>query len=498
MAVALLGRVVVLGETQSLPSLQCPSRVDYGFFNNHQSIRLVDLGGDARQEVTSPNFVDATQIAIPSVVHIKASSESKIKTNPRASTPLDQFLKEFFGEEFDRTPREHKSQPRQATGSGVIIEANGYIVTNYHVIDGAYQLEVTLNDNRRYTARLVGQDPSTDLALLKIEEKSLPYLRFGDSDTLQVGEWVLTVGNPFGFNSTVTKGIVCAKARNINILNNGDGNKMPIESFIQTDAVANPGSSGGALVNLRGELVGINTAIVTSGSAGTFGGYSFAVPSSIVKKTINDLKKYGVVQRAVLGILIRDVDASLAEEKGLKKLSGVYVSEVKENGAADAAGIRQGDVIVAMDGNSIKNTSQLQEQVAVHKPNDRVKISFYRGDQEKTAFVKLRSLEPQFVYKKDAEDAVEIGGNVFENIEQASQKPSKATGGVRLKILKEGPWKEAGMKQGFIITAIDRETIEHVDQFVNILKQKTGGILVEGFYQGGKKVYYGVDLTSDQ
>ena len=485
---ALLGGSIALGGYSFLTWQQAPKTVIYEPARAQQPIQLASLSTEAEQ-TTEPNFVYAAQVATPAVVHIKASYEAKVTQRP--STPFDRLFKEFFGEEFDTTPREYKSQPQQATGSGVIIAEEGYIVTNNHVIDGADQLEVTLDDNRRYTAQLVGQDPDTDLALLKIEEKGLPYLQFGNSDALQVGEWVLAVGNPFNLTSTVTKGIVSAKARNINILQNKS--KMRIEAFIQTDAAVNKGNSGGALVNLKGELIGINTAIATPNLSGTFAGYSFAIPVSIVKKITDDLKKYGTVQRAMLGIVIRDVNADLAEEKGLKRLRGVYVAEVGKKGAAAEAGIQAGDVIVAINGNKVKNTSQLQEQIARYKPNDKVRVTFYRKAKEKTVTVTLKNMEPkvQIVRKKDA---VEIGGAMFENVEQAAQKKANTTGGVRIKVLKEGPWKQAGIKQGFIVTAIDKEPVEHVDQFVNILKRKAGGILVEGFYQGGTKVYYGVDL----
>ena len=410
---------------------------------------------------------------------------------PKANTPLDQLFKEFFGEGFDSGPKEYKSQPQHAAGSGVIITTDGYVVTNNHVIEGADQIEVTLDDNRQYSAQLVGQDPNTDLALLKIKEKGLPYLQFGNSDTLQIGEWILAVGNPFNLTSTVTKGIVSAKARTIDVPQNK--NQMRIEAFIQTDAAVNRGNSGGALVNLKGELVGINTAIATN--TGNFTGYSFAIPASIVEKITDDLKKYGAVQRAMLGISIRDVDANLAEKEKLKSVSGIYINDVSKNGAAAAAGIQPGDVIVAINGNKVKNTSQIQEQVARYKPNDKVRITYYRKSQEKTVTVTLKSVEEkvQIVRKKDA---VEMGGAIFENIDQATQKQLNLTGSVRIKAIKAGPWKQAGIKQNFIITSIDGEKVEHLDQFVNILNRKERGIWVDGFYQGGTKGYYGVNLDN--
>lgn len=487
-AAALLGGGITLGSYQLLASHQ--AKILYEPSAAQPSIHLASLT-DTPNHTTAPNLVHAAQIATAAVVHIKAKYEAKVMHTPKANTPLDQLFKEFFGEGFDSGPKEYKSQPQHAAGSGVIITTDGYVVTNNHVIEGADQIEVTLDDNRQYSAQLVGQDPNTDLALLKIKEKGLPYLQFGNSDTLQIGEWILAVGNPFNLTSTVTKGIVSAKARTIDVPQNK--NQMRIEAFIQTDAAVNRGNSGGALVNLKGELVGINTAIATN--TGNFTGYSFAIPASIVKKITDDLKKYGAVQRAMLGISIRDVDANLAEKEKLKRVSGIYINDVSKNGAAAAAGIQPGDVIVAINGNKVKNTSQIQEQVARYKPNDKVRITYYRKSQEKTVTVTLKSVEEkvQIVRKKDA---VEMGGAIFENIDQATQKQLNLTGSVRIKAIKAGPWKQAGIKQNFIITSIDGEKVEHLDQFVNILNRKERGIWVDGFYQGGTKGYYGVNLDN--
>ncbi|MFM2428268.1 MAG: hypothetical protein RL012_152 [Bacteroidota bacterium] len=487
-AASLLGGSITVGSYRLLNLQQRQPTILYQPSVAQQPIRLASLTA-TNNHASEPDFVHAAQIATPAVVHIKATYEAKVMHAPRATTPLDQMFREFFGEGFDSGPREYKSQPQHAAGSGVIIAADGYIVTNNHVIDGADQIEVTLDDNRKYSAQLVGQDSNTDLAVLRIKEKGLPYLQFGNSDTLQVGEWVLAVGNPFNLTSTVTKGIVSAKARTIDISNNKS--QMRIEAFIQTDAAVNRGNSGGALVNLKGELVGINTAIATS--TGNFAGYSFAIPASIVEKITNDLKKYGAVQRAMLGIIIRDVDADLAEKEGLKKLSGVYITDISKNGAAAEVGIQKGDVIVAINGNKIKNTSQLQEQIARYKPNDKVRVTFYRKDQESTVTVTLKSVEEkvQIVRKKDT---VEMGGTIFENVDLATHKQLGITGGVRIKALKAGPWKQSGLQQGFVITAIDREPVEHLDQFVNILNRKTGGILVKSCSQNGTEIYHAVDL----
>ena len=486
----LLGGGIALASRRLPTARQQPqATVVYELNAPQQPVQLTSLPSTS-SAIEQPNLVQAAQIATPAVVHIKASYEAKVMQAPRANTPFDQLFREFFGEGFGSGPGEYKSQPQHATGSGVIIAEDGYIVTNNHVIDDADQIEVTLDDNRRYSAQLVGKDPNTDLALLKIKEKGLSYLQFGNSDALQVGEWVLAVGNPFNLTSTVTKGIVSAKARTIDIPQNK--NQMRIEAFIQTDAAVNRGNSGGALVNLKGELVGINTAIASN--TGNFTGYSFAIPASIVKKITDDLKKYGTVQRAMLGISIRDVDADLAEKEGLKKLSGVYIADISKQGAAAEAGIQAGDVIAAVNGNKVKNTSQLQEQIARYKPNDKIRVTFYRKDQEKTVTVTLKSIEEknQIVRRKDA---IEMGGAVFENVDHATRKQLNLMGGgVRIKTLKTGPWKQSGLPQGFVITAIDREPVESLDRFVNILNRKTGGILVEGYTHNGTKIYRAVDL----
>ena len=330
-----------------------------------------------------PNFVYAARRATPGVVHITAKHISR--TVRRGNNSLEDLLKDFFGEGFESGPREYKTRPSDIFGSGVIISEDGFIVTNNHVVDNADSLEVTLDDNRRYLAKLIGADPDTDLALLKIEEKKLSYLTFGSSETLQIGEWVLAVGNPFNLTSTVTKGIVSAKARRTDL--SKAGGRMAIESFIQTDAAVNPGNSGGALVNLQGELIGINTAISTP--TGAFAGYAFAIPSSIVKRVVEDLKQYGMVQRAVLGIFPIDVNADLASEKKLKRFEGVYVNKFTERSAAAEAGLREGDIIIGINQNKIKNLAQLHENLAAYRPGAEVQVMIDRAGKEMTISVKV-------------------------------------------------------------------------------------------------------------
>lgn len=431
----------------------------------------------------APNFVHAAQIATPAVVHIKAKQEAKVVQMPNGAHPLEKLFKEFFGQDLDMGPRQYKRQPRQAAGSGVIISPDGYIVTNNHVIDGADTIDITLDDNRRYTARLIGQDRATDLALLKIKEKNLPHLLFGSSDKARVGEWVLAVGNPFNLISTVTQGIISAKTRAINLpQSNG---KTKLDTFIQTSAAVNLGNSGGALINLEGELIGINTAISTP--TGAFAGYSFAIPASIVEKVIADLKKYGAVQRAILGVVIRNMDADLAHEKKLKQVSGVYIVEVHKDSAAAAAGIKPNDVIVAINGCKIKNTSQLQEQIARYKPQDKIRVTFFRNNKEKTTTVVLKLLT-ESVKVVAHKDSIEVAGAVLEDIDKATKERLKIEGGVRVKALKDGIWKEKGVRRGFVITAVNHEKIADLKHLTKVLKQcQEESILVEGIYPDTQK-----------
>merc|ERR1712194_269355 len=320
----------------------------------------------------------------------------------------DDLFKDFFNDIKPKKKKHGRNQHRYASGSGVIISENGYIVTNNHVINEANRIEVILNNNKKYIAKLIGKDTSTDLALLKIDEKNLPYLKFGNSNDLKIGEWVLAVGNPFKLNSTATTGIVSAKARNIRLIND----KMSIESFIQTDAAVNTGNSGGALVNPKGELVGINTGIATS--TGTFSGYSFAIPSSLVQKVTKDLKKHGIVQRVMLGIVITNLNADLAERKELNIFKGVYIMNVKKNGIGYLAGLKKGDVVIEIDKTKINNTAQLQEKIATCDPGDEITLKFYRNKQIKTI---VASFEKK-IYKKESKkikNIITIEGGVFEN-----------------------------------------------------------------------------------
>ncbi|WP_420317565.1 Do family serine endopeptidase [Ekhidna sp.] len=425
------------------------------------------------------NFVFAAKNATPSVVHIRTSYSD----GSRANSPFNEFFKDYFGERYDR-----RGGPSRGAGSGVVISPDGYIVTNNHVIENADDIEIVLNDNRSYQAKVIGVDADTDLAVLKIDEENLVAAKYGDSDDINIGEWVLAIGNPYEFRSTVTAGIISAKGRNINIL---DGDYR-IESFIQTDAAVNPGNSGGALVNLNGELVGINTAIASP--SGAFAGYSFAVPVSLVKKVVSDLVEYGAVQRALLGISIRDVNAQVAEQFDLDILKGVYVGGVMQGGAASKAGLEDGDVIVAIDDRPVNSVAQLQEQIAIKRPGDEVTVKFIRDGREKSVIAELRNEAGTIDVVELASD-YRIEGATFVDVSDDIKSKLDIDGGVQIAELGPGKWREVRMKEGFIITGIDNEKIRNIRDLENYFKRpRTDGILIEGVYPDGSKAHYGLGL----
>ena len=434
------------------------------------------------------NFVAAAAAVTPAVVHVMTEYSPKMAQNDQIR--MDPFLRQFFGDDFDGGGMRRQQQgPQVGSGSGVVIAANGYIVTNNHVIDKADKIEVVLDDKRKYSAKLIGADPTTDLALLKVEADNLPYVRYGSSDNVKVGEWVLAVGNPFNLNSTVTAGIISAKGRNINILNRED--RMGIESFLQTDAVVNPGNSGGALVNLNGDLIGINSAIASH--TGSFEGYSFAVPSSIVSKVVDDLLKYKVVQRALLGVNIREVDATLASEKKLKSLDGVYVVGMSQNSAAADAGLKEGDIITEINGAKVNTSSQLQEQVARYRPGDKIKVSYLRGDDRKTTTATLRNASGTTdLVKEETTAAITYEGAKFSPLSRQELNKLDLEGGAKISGVRGSNFRETGIGDGFIITRIDKNKVEKpadVKRYLEAAKQ-TQGALVEGVYPDGRKAYY--------
>ena len=379
----------------------------------------------------------------------------------------------------------------QGSGSGVIISEDGYIVTNNHVVDKATEVKVSLNDGREFTAEVIGTDPTTDLAVLKIDAKKLPALPFGNSDDVKLGEWVLAVGNPFNLTSTVTAGIISAKGRSINIIDN----QSAIEAFIQTDAAVNPGNSGGALINTSGELIGINTAISTR--SGSYEGYSFAVPANIARKVVDDMLRFGVVQRAYLGVSIADVTPELAKEMKLDATQGVYLSEVVDNGAAKKAGMEKGDVIVGAGGKTIKRSSELLEVIGSRRPGDKLDVTVLRDGKSKTFNVTLRNREgnTDVVRKEDLEEMQTLGAT-FEALSQEDRGRYGLRSGVKIIDVGNGKLKEAGVPNGFILIKLNNSPVSSQDDVRKILGQLNpgDGVLLQGYRPDGRPDYFAFGL----
>jgi len=395
------------------------------------------------------------------------------------------------------------SMPDKSSGSGVIISKDGYIITNNHVIDGSENVRVTLNDNSEYSAEVIATDPNTDLAVLKIEANDLPTLVFANSNEVKIGQWVLAVGNPFNLNSTVTAGIVSAKARNIGVIG-GEGNSnfdYSIESFIQTDAAVNPGNSGGALVNLNGELIGINTAIATE--TGNYAGYSFAIPANLVKKIITDLIEFGVVQRGFVGVSIRDVDANMVKRMGLKSKKGAYIISLTPNGAAKEAGLEENDVITTVQNRIIRSASELQEEIANYRPGDKISIMYLRGDQEQSTQLTLRNINgsTRLLNKSTQEKkprALAYLGASFGELSSEELKKFDISYGIKIKGLKKGgKLDKVGMEENFIITKVDKKPIESFNHFLEMLNNSNESIYIEGIKSNGKRAYYTIKKETE-
>ncbi len=454
--------------------------------NGKSAVMTLDDDGKIKP-LTFTNTVDNV---LDAVVHIKNTQTSDAIPQNRNSIPrnLPDPFKEFFGPQYYRfdAPRQSPNRPRVGTGSGVIINEDGYIVTNNHVVADADDLEVTLHDNRTYKAYVVGTDPSTDLALLQIKANNLPTVPMVNSEDIKIGEWVLAFGNPMGLNSTVTAGIVSAKGRNINLLKE----KFAVESFIQTDAAINPGNSGGALVNLDGGLIGINTAIASP--TGSYSGYGFAVPSNIVNKVVEDLLTYGVVQRGVLGVMIRSVDGNLAKDKNLSINEGAYVDSFLVNSAARKAGIEQGDVITKVDGHMIKSSPDLQATIAQYRPGDKIQITVNREGKDKDIDVTLINTEGNLnLLEKEHKKVLSIIGAELEDIDKSTAKKLDIEGGVKVNKLYAGKLKKhTNMKEGFIITKMDGRSITNRDELISRLEKKEGGVMFEGIYEYIPGEYY--------
>ena len=435
----------------------------------------------------APSFANAAAASVDAVVHVKTIQRSTASASP---------WYELFG-------YESPSRVAQGSGSGVIIDPSGYIITNHHVIQSADQIQVSLNNNRTYVATVMGTDPATDLAVLKIDvEHDISALTFGASSDVEIGEWVLAVGNPFDLTSTVTAGIVSAKARSINILR-GDPRTMeyPVESFIQTDAAVNPGNSGGALVNTAGELIGINTAIASR--TGSFSGYSFAVPSSIAQKVAHDLITFGEVRRAYLGVHLEPVDEELAAELGLAEVAGCAIVRVVPNSGASEADLEIQDVILAVEEIPISNFPALQECIAQYHPGDYVNVDIVRNGQKERIQVQLKSRDGSITHTPSAgaseanpTDWIASCNAGFSSPSASIRNSLNQPHGIQVISLSEGPLKDAGIRKGYIITRINGEDITETEQIRNAFESGEGGLLVEGIYPNGKTAYYGVAIPN--
>ncbi|MEM9919148.1 MAG: trypsin-like peptidase domain-containing protein [Bacteroidota bacterium] len=422
------------------------------YANYTEPISNIDISPRKFLSSSPTNFIAAAESVTPAVVNIKTSGED---------------YGFWVGSSFNG-----------ASGSGVLISSDGYIVTNNHVIEDGKKIEITLNDRRSFDADLIGIDPSTDLALLKVKGKSLPFIDFGNSDSIRVGEWVLAVGNPFNLNSTVTAGIVSAKGRNIDILEDN----YSVESFIQTDAAVNPGNSGGALVNTNGELIGINTAIITR--SGRYEGYSFAIPANLVRKIVKDIKDYGIVQRAILGVSIDDVDEELAEELGLGSIAGVYIKRVTPNSGAEDGGIRRNDVITSINGIETPSSPELQEQVARYRPGNTIEVEFIRsGKKRKTRItLKNKSNTTSLVGSTD-ESVLDKLGVELRNLSKSERRRLQTEGVMVKSIIRGSKIERTNMDPGFIITKVNDARVGNVEEVIQALKGAKGEVLLEGIYE---------------
>ncbi|MCM1290995.1 MAG: Do family serine endopeptidase [Prevotella sp.] len=468
------------------------------YANATYDVRTPEFIRTATSQSFDTDFTTAAEKTVNAVVCIKSyATQPQRGYNQQGYDPFDMF-DFFFGSPSPRQQQpgrqNRKNEPVQTgLGSGVIISENGYIVTNNHVIDGADRLEVLLNDNSTLDAKIIGTDEATDLALIKIDATGLSPISFGDSENLKVGEWVLAVGNPFGFNSTVTAGIVSAKARSLG--QNGNG-KVGIESFIQTDAALNPGNSGGALVNLKGDLVGINSAIYSN--TGTYAGFSFAIPTTIVKKVISDIKQYGTVQRAVLGCTVANLDAKLAKEKKITTTkSGVLVINVSDRSTAKELGLQEDDVITAINGVDVHTISELSEQMSKFRPGEQISVTYYRDNKKETKSATLRNTQgnTNVTKKNDFSEA----GCIFMKTSESTLEHLGISSGVQVQEVKAGPFKEAGVKAGYIVIEVNGQKVSTPDDIELIYNRVMKGdddkvLVLHGIYSTGKKAYYAVNL----
>ncbi len=422
---------------------------------------------------STPDFVDAAERSVDAVVHIM----TKVV---RQSTTYNDFFGALLGQLYGY-PGQTRNNTMVAYGSGVVLTPDGYIVTNNHVVEGADEVEVTFNNKVKKTATIIGTDPTTDLALIKVDASDLEYLTFGDSDNVRIGEWVLAVGNPFNLTSTVTAGIVSAKARNLSILGEGTS----VESFIQTDAAVNPGNSGGALVNTKGELVGINAAIASH--TGSYEGYSFAIPSNIVRKVVDDLLLYGTAQRGYLGVQIAELTQELAEKEGLENIEGVYVAEVTEGGAAKLAGMKSGDVITAIAGKKVNTTTQLKESIAQYRPGDKVEVEVNRnGSHHRYELTLLNEAGNVDVVKKGDSFFNSEFGLMLQPINQNDMSRLDIQSGLKIVEIRQGRFMNSGVPVDFVITKVNGITVNSKSDLENAQKSsRSRRTTIEGVYPNG-------------
>lgn len=418
------------------------------------------------------DFTQAAEHTVHAVVHIQCEYSQQTL-----------FYEDFFG----FLNPQLRNRTYQTSGSGVIIKENGYIITNNHVVQDADKIQVTLNDKRTFKAEIIGNDPSADLAVLKIEAKELPIIEFGDSDKTKIGQWVLAVGNPFNLTSTVTAGIISAKARNLNIL----GKKMaeePLDFFIQTDAAVNSGNSGGALVDTEGKLIGINTAIASN--TGSYSGYSFAIPSNIVKKISNDLIKYGITQKAYLGLNIAEIDSRLAENKNIKEIKGLYIASIIEGGAADKSNLKEGDIITKINDKNINSLAEMNEILSQSSPGDKIEVVFERENNIKSKTITLlNELGTTSIIKAEEISKYESLGAEFRELTSKERNQYKIKTAVVVENTKNSVFANIGIRNGFIITSIDKMPISKLKD-LDLLKTKKGKVVIEGFYPNDFRTFY--------
>lgn len=462
---------------------------DQASLSEKQSVYFTNNPGSITSSTGDLDFTQAAAAVTPAVVHIKTTYSGGMGQG-QGIDPFEDMFRDFFGN------RRRSQGPQMASGSGVILSEDGYIVTNNHVVENADKIEVVLNDKRSFLAKVIGRDPNTDLALIKVSAKGLPIVKMGNSDDVRVGEWVLAVGNPFNLTSTVTAGIVSAKGRSIGILGDGQdpatSKSRPIEAFIQTDAAINRGNSGGALVNTKGELVGINAAIASQ--TGNYEGYGFAIPINLAKKVMDDFQKFGTVQRGFLGVQIGEVDAKLAEEKGLNSTQGVYVASVVEGGAAAAAGIKEGDVIVKIAEVTVNSSSELQDQIGRHRPGDKIAITFLRGNSQKTANVTLKGDDELKLAgsSKSTEEVYNKLGASFAPLNDSIKKKYDLNNGLIVtEVRRGGLFEQVDLPKGTIITSINGKPVAKVDDIDAALASRRNDMLqITGIGPDGSRINY--------